>query len=330
MTQARYQQVDLSATPYYHCICRCVRRAFLCGDDRFSGKNFEHRRAWVVERLQLLESVFAIDICAYAVMSNHYHLVLRIDADQAKAWTEEQVIKRWRKLYALPPLVQAYIKGQTSSTAETHMVQAIINTWRTRLHDLSWFMRNLNEFLARKANQEDQCKGRFWEGRYKSQALLDEAAVLTCMAYVDLNPIRAAISQTPEQSDYTSIQQRIQQMKKTANPNVAKPKLMPLVKQHQDPHKNSIGYTTLDYLQLIDWSGRAILEQKRGAIPSNMPAILNRLNINPSAYLQHMQGQQKLSSPRMLGHIKRIQTLLKTLSQKFIRGTSQSRALFSH
>ncbi len=87
MPRARSQQVSLSDTPFYHCISRCVRRAFLCGEDVVTGKSFEHRRGWIEARILFLAKIFSIDVCAYAVMSNHLHLVLHVDDKQAKNWS---------------------------------------------------------------------------------------------------------------------------------------------------------------------------------------------------------------------------------------------------
>jgi hypothetical protein len=89
------------------------------------------------------------------------------------------------------------------------MVESSAEIYKKRLTDISWFMRSLNEPIARQANKEDKCTGHFWEGRFKSQALLDEGALLSCMAYVDLNPVRSRVADTPAQSDFTSIQLRI-------------------------------------------------------------------------------------------------------------------------
>ncbi|ADE13342.1 protein of unknown function DUF1568 [Nitrosococcus halophilus Nc 4] len=118
MTQARSLQISLVDTPYYHCVARCVRRAFLCGVDDFSGRNYEHRRQWIVDKLKRLSSIFAIDICAYAVMSNHYHVVLRVDEDTAGHWEDADVIERWTTLFSTPVLIQRYLKGETTTAAE--------------------------------------------------------------------------------------------------------------------------------------------------------------------------------------------------------------------
>ncbi len=110
MTQSRASQVSLADTPYYHCISRCVRRAYLCGEDQFSGNSFEHRRKWMVERIHYLASVFNIDICAYAIMSNHYHLALHVNEEKNQQLSNEEVCRRWAKLYSLPVLVDSWLK----------------------------------------------------------------------------------------------------------------------------------------------------------------------------------------------------------------------------
>lgn len=209
MTRARYQQVSLQDTPYYHCISRCVRRAYLCGDDAVSGKNFDHRKQWLVTRIKQLAAQFSIDICAYAIMSNHYHLVLHVDQQQADSWDDAEVIERWTEIFPRnAALIETLQKNKSTAAAQKQLRQNV-DLWRQRLADISWFMRCVNESIARQANREDACSGRFWEGRFSSQALLDEKALVTCMAYVDLNPIRAGVSESLESSDFTSIQERL-------------------------------------------------------------------------------------------------------------------------
>ncbi|MEM9866017.1 MAG: transposase, partial [Myxococcota bacterium] len=173
MTQARSEQVDEETTRHYHCISRCVRRAFLCGYDTYSGRDYEHRRQWIVDRLKFLTSVFAIDVPAYAVMANHLHLVLTLLTEVAAAWSSAEVVERYGKVF---PMGVANYEG----LSETQKAERVAE-WRGRLSSLSWMMRALNEWIARRANEEDGCTGRFWQGRFKSEALLDESALLTCM-----------------------------------------------------------------------------------------------------------------------------------------------------
>ncbi len=287
MPKPRKALVSLEATPYYHCVSRCVRRAFLCGADLYSGRDYEHRRDWIEQRMLELASVFAIDVCAYAVMSNHYHVVLHIDRAQALSWSESEVALRWRQLFAGHPLVTRFLDGIALSQTEQRLVNELISTWRERLLDISWYMRCLNESIARQANQEDGCSGRFWEGRFKSQALLDEKALAACLAYVDLNPIRSKMAATPEESDYTSVQLRIRSLLSSPNGHSAS-QPMELMSFAGNPHKDmpkGLPFKVEDYLELVDWTGRILRDDKRGSIPLHYPSILERLQLDPRHWL---------------------------------------------
>ncbi|MEW8037535.1 MAG: alpha-amylase family glycosyl hydrolase [Candidatus Thiodiazotropha sp.] len=334
MTRARETLISLEATPYYHCISRCVRRAWLCGADPYTGQSFEHRRQWVLDRLWKLVDISAIDVCAYAIMSNHYHVVLHVDVDKAKGWTDRQVIEHWMRLYKGHMLADRYLTGEVMSKAEWLALSELIEKWRLRLYDISWFMRCMNENLAQHANAEDQCKGRFWEGRFKSQALLDEGALLICMSYVDLNPIRAGLAKTPEQSDFTSIQERIKAYAERQNSRKAKQsrrqqpaKLHPLKTARDTKPTKHIDFKLDDYLRLVDWTGRAIREDKRGAIPNDLAPILERVGLNSDAWLKSVKHYNR-NYFSVVGAIDRIKAFAQTQEKNWHRG--QCAALSSY
>ena len=134
-------------------------------------------------------------------MDNHYHIVLYLDPLLPQTWSDEDIAERWLMAY---PSKQHDLRKQTILNNPN-----TLKKYRKRLGNLSWFMRRLNEPLAKLSNREEGYNGRFWQGRYHSQALLDEAAVISCMAYVDLNPVRAKITEKLEESNHTSIQERI-------------------------------------------------------------------------------------------------------------------------
>lgn len=296
MTTARRQLIDAETTPYYHVINRCVRRAFLCGEDKVSGCSYEHRRGWLVDKIRQLSSVFCIDVYAYAVMSNHYHLVLNIDLETQKHLSPFEVIERWTQLFSGHAVAAKFLTGETLCDGERMLLDSLIAKWQERLGSISWFMRCLNEEIARKANREDGCKSVFWEGCFKSQALLDEQAVLACMMCVDLNPIRAGIADSLQTSDYTSIQERLQgqiQMKglptedkpsPTPSPLSIKP-LLPFDGAATAARQSGIPFHFADYLELIDWTGRAVREDKKGFINSSRPKLLTELGIRDDAWL---------------------------------------------
>ena len=290
MPKPRKELISVENTPYYHCVARCVRRAFLCGIDSATGHSYEHRRAWLEDRLLQLPKIFALDIAAYSIMNNHYHVILHINSARANSWTDYEIVERWHQLFSGTFISQKYLKqeGQLSK-AEMLFFQEIIDEWRSRLQDISWFMRILNEAIAREANAEDECTGRFWEGRFKSQALLDDAALIACMAYVDLNPVRSGIAVTPDTSDHTSIKKRCEKALRINNPNQMSRQektLYPFIGNPRQGQPEGIQMRLSDYLELVDSTGRILRDGKCGVISRESEKIINRLGIDEDRWVE--------------------------------------------
>ncbi|MFC3702102.1 hypothetical protein ACFOND_10650 [Reinekea marina] len=296
MPKPRKCQIAVDATPYYYCVSRCVRRAFLCGLDPYTQVSYEHRRSWVEQKILALGQVFCIDVCAYAVMSNHYHVVLFINSAKQAQLTDFEVLERWSGLFRGNLLVNRYVRGDDLCEAELHVVNEMAEQWRERLGNISWFMKVLNEHIAREANREDVCTGKFWEPDadqgFKSQALLDDKALAACLAYVDLNPMRAKMAESPETSEHTSAKKRIDAAKRTkpdalnlTQPNV----LLMFIGNPREPMPTGLPFKLTDYLELLDWTGRILRNDKRGAIDQSLPPILERLKIDPKNWLQNVK-----------------------------------------
>ncbi|WP_105169789.1 transposase [Pseudoalteromonas sp. T1lg23B] len=282
MGLARKCQISLSDTRYYHCVSRCVRRTFLCGEDKLTGRSYEHRRSWVEERLLFLGQVFCIDVCAYAVMSNHTHVVLYVDDKKTERLSDRAILIRWHKLFKGSPCAHMYLKGEYLDEGQRYFLDKEIQKYRQRLSSISWFMRVLNENIARRANKEDGCTGHFWEGRFKSQALLDEPALMACMAYVDLNPLRAKMANTPEESEHTSIKMRCEQAKMAKQSKL-------LARFIGSPRKHmpkGLPFELKSYLELVELTGKCIRTDKRGYITKSEAPILERLNIKAQNWLK--------------------------------------------
>lgn len=343
MTMPRYSQLSLDDTPWYHCVSRCVRRAYLCGDDSVTGQSYEHRRDWVAQRIKQLAAVFIIDVAAYAVMSNHYHIVVRIDNERPYELSTQEVMERWTRLYQGPFLINRYLSEQRSemSESELFMVEELAVVYRERLSDLSWFMKNLNEYIARKANKEDQVKGHFWESRFKCQSLLDEKALLAAMAYVDLNPVRAKIAESPEKSVFTSIYERIKGLhqdhpddesvdsskdEKKHSLELPVAPLMPFDQMAQS--RTAIPFALHDYIELVDWVGRAVHTDKSGTIDGVAPPILRRIGIDPALFVLCACGIMDLFGVTV-GSTESMAACCTRRQVKFLHGMKAARELLS-
>ena len=318
---SREAQVDLEVTPYYHCVSRCVRRAFLCGKDAYSGKSFEHRRNWFLERLKMAADAFAIDVCAYAILSNHFHTILRVDVDRAKGWSEGAVLSRYGRFF---PRVA---KATRALPAAQRRKQ--VEVLRGRLTELGWFMRVINEHVARRANKEDGCSGRFWEGRYKSQALLDEAAVIASMSYVDLNPVRAGMARSLEGSAFTSIKQRLSES--DGKPGGNSNRSIPLAPMRGEGRRNGRAMLAIrvdDYIELLEWTGRAVRKRPSGTLRGEPPAVLETLKLRADAWVRTMAGAG-LSEQTILGQPASIEAEAVRRGKRWLKGKGCARALFA-
>jgi len=309
----RVNRSDILATgeiQVFHVVNRCVRRTHLCGRDSDSKKDYSHRKEWIRRRLEFLAGVFALEILSYAVMSNHLHVVVRTRPDLANLWSDQDVARRWWTLFPKR-------KNKDKSPAvpsEEELKQLIssptaIKEKQRRLSNLSWFMKCLCEPIAKQANRDDDVRGHFWESRYKAQPLLDEMAIAACMAYVDMNPLRANIASTPESSDFTSVQARIRDRQESRAHRTLEAQIM---RQEHGPqagwlapielspkqsasrekqtarrasNKGCLLMSLDQYLQLLDWTGRQLRRDKSGVIARELKPILERLDCTVESWL---------------------------------------------
>ncbi len=324
-----------------HVVNRVVRRCFLMGDDPVSGKNFDYRKQWIENELKKLSAAMGIDLLGFAILSNHFHLILRSRPDVVATWDDTEIARRW--LLLCP-------RRKNEDGSATEPAECELNSIRhdpdrlaeirLRLSDISWWMRLLCQTIAIRANREDGEVGKFWQSRYHAVRLMDEESLLACAAYVDLNPIRAALAETLESSDHTSVQRRIEAQRAEAVGLGAQPgrlaaddggptadlglsKASPLSDRFLSPlelderggelgpcgnrsgtrcsDKGFLAMSVTDYLQLLDWTARQTVPGKRGSTPVDTPPVLERLKLSPSVWCELVSNFGRLFSI-MAGH----------------------------
>ena len=216
--------------------------------------------------------------------------------------------------------------------SETRVVALLANPdklkeIRSRLGSLSWFMRALNEPIARMANREDHCSGRFWEGRFKSQALLDEQAVLSCMAYVDLNPVRAKVCDQLEESEHTSITQRIEAVGKSDQDTAEPTPIRPLLPVTGLQAELVLSVSEADYVSIVRWTGQQARPDKRGKIKSEdqpAPPSLNRIDPVAKRWINQVQGTESVFY-RAIGSAEALKAKAEAIGQRWLKGLRSAR-----
>jgi hypothetical protein len=315
MAIARAKLVDLTVTRWYHCVSRCVRKAFLLGEGD------HNRREWLENRLEELAEIFAVAVGGFSVMDNHLHVLLRLDPEVAHGWSDLEVVQRWGRLFPPRdksrqpmPVTEEWIQWRLGDVPW-------IATTRQRLQNVGWFMKCLKEPLSRLANRQDKTRGTFFEGRFKSVAVVDEESLLKICVYIDLNPVAAKVAKTPETSDFTSIKQRVEHVEaqgKTAElaaderGSVAGSResagleeslwLSPIEdRRGLDAFRVGMmqGFPLGSYVKLVEYTGR-LFRQGKTSIPAELAGIFERLGFTAESWRDAMD---KLRGKRLLGRI---------------------------
>jgi len=370
MTLSRKSQINVENVTTLHIYNRTVRRAFLIGLRRMDGDEQEdtHRKEWIRNRLRELVQIFHIEVAGYAIMSNHYHLVVRTRPDLARKLTPYEVARRWWDLY--PKKRDSRGRPKEPSGEDLDMIlfdpesgspDGRLNLLRRRLGDLSWFMKSLNEYISKRANREDGCTGAFWEGRFKSDVLEDQGAVLACMTYLDLNPIRAGLAETPESSDFTSGQDRtkvalsrrkLEGLKREFQAKKMRAERRRKLEEIEQEWNRTVDHvswlnameqTSLlkaspeigailnikeeDYLSILDWTGRQLRLDKKGKIPDDLKPILDRLDIRAENWVETIRHFDNWFY-RFIGNLKSLAHAAQSRGLKWVAGIPGAKAAF--
>ncbi len=263
-----------------------------------------------------------------------------------ESWSGDEVAERWCRLFRGKAAIQAGKAFDELKFERIRKDPEQVATCRERLKDLSWFMRCLNEPLARRANREDRCTGRFWEGRFKCQRLMDEGAILACMAYVDLNPVRARMADGLEDSCFTSVydrviarraKERLERLGEVHNPTPAQKREIAREekRRHQSQWLVSLegegsafrGMDEETYLSLVEWTGRNIRVDKPGYIPVDLEKVLDRFELDAAEWAKNVAAYGSLFH-RIAGRAEQLAAYARRKGQNWFRGRGGGESLY--
>ncbi len=303
MRKRRSQIIDLSISRHYHVTSRCVRGAYLLQDGD------ESRKTQIEERLKELEAAFAVDVCSHSIMDNHFHVVLRLNPEEADRWTDRNVVERWYQIHPLRngsrrqlPITEKWIERELADTKQ-------VAKTREKLCSASQFMKDLKQPIAQQANRKDRRTGHFWDGRFHAVAILDDAALLAVTTYVDLNPFAAGACERPEDARHTSLRERVRALKVDATLGEAEDALwlVPIeaIEENADGNEQKRqgllrGLSETDYLKLVDSCARLVRAGKHHLDENALP-ILERIHITPDNFVTVLERLCENSTRR--GHV---------------------------
>lgn len=348
----RRDVIDEENVGVYHCISRVNRQRPFLGKDSETGEDYSHRRDMIIEMITEMAQYFAIDIITLSIMINHIHLLLRIRPDIVRTWPDWKVARCWLWLY--PKRKTA--KGKPKKPNDDEVKELVrnpkrIEELRKRLSSLSWFHKRYKEKVAKVCNKADGVTGHFWEGRFGCTRMADEASTLACSVYVDLNPVRACVAQTPEESEYTGAYYRIaarqariksllgeltgQEDNEQSPDSWLSPIFsdsLPADQQYAKQKKrasdtSAMGIDFDQYLELLDWTGKQTRVDKPGSIPANLDPILKRLDINGEYWVEGVKSFESCLS-KIVGHPDKVQEYVEQTERQWTKGAKHCEKMF--
>ena len=330
----------------FHCWNRCVRRAFLCGRDSHTGKDYSHRRDWIVHREEQLAGLFAIDIEFRAERSNHLHLVLRALPRVAQRWSAQDVVRRWLTITKLAKCFSDDLPTPDPQRVEQGARdKKLVAKLRRRLSSISWFMGILCENIARRANHEDDCRGRFFETRFSCRECTDLSALLVCGIYVDLNPYRAGEVDNPVAAQYTSVYQRLQaqglQKNAADRPDGWLGELTLLPERKTDAtwaDSSRTGHRASDlgllpvslenYVRLLHWTAHQLRSGQRTTIPADLATVLEHFDVQQDHWLDTVE-QYESAFGHAVGRAASLAAVAERMELQHLKGVAACRRAFT-
>jgi REP element-mobilizing transposase RayT len=300
MTYPRSRTISKTEDGRYHVISKTVRGAYLLT----SNDVYDYRKMWILDKMIFLANIFYVGTISYALMDNHMHIVLETKYQIADKAPDEDIAFRWLYLHPMRKIKE----GESPAPTRKEINEFISDKKRVKIHreklrDISCYMQELNQSIARRANKEDNVSGRFWQGRFKCINLAQPGSLLKCVMYVELNPVRAKMVDSPELSEFTSCYKRAkaeQAREKLENkPNNKKLQEEAKLDSWLSPIFNTkkkrgiLEMTFKEYLELLDWTGRQIADGKRGAIPTHLKPILERLKLKSDDWIDSFKSFRK-------------------------------------
>jgi hypothetical protein len=345
VSSARRRRIDRARKAIYHCTARCVRRAFLCGEDRATGRDYSHRRDWIVVREEQLSGLFAIEVEFRSELSNHLHVVLRTRPEVVERWSDYEVARRWLTITRLAKWMEDTLpEPHPQAVEKLAKDRKKLAKVRRRLADISWFMGILCENIARRVNAEEGCPGKFWDARFRCRECTDANAVLLVGIYVDLNPWRAGEAYSLETARYTSLYQRLQAQAQSGDAGggvagwMAALTLEPERKvDEQWAYRSRSGrrvsdlgvlpISLADYVRLLQWTWEMLRSGQRTTIPQDLGAVLERLSIEQEAWLDTVDQYESVFC-HVVGSTSSMAAAAARMGVGHLKGTAAARAIF--